>query len=230
MRRRMGWFLAAVALLTASGCTSSGHKADGPAVSFEARPLVMPGQHVTTPRADPFGSLRPPPDETAFAKLDHAQQADLANALRAVDCVHPPHLANSRDRIACDADSDAFLVGAPLFTARDVKKADTAPPSASVPAWRILLTLTSAAAKTMYDWTFDHHVASQTGAFNDVQMSATPPCGPTMATRCSYFTAYITDNRVVTLPVSFAAVGNVVVIFGDFGKAFAVALAHKLSR
>jgi hypothetical protein len=92
-----------------------------------------------------------------------------------------------------------------------------------------LLSLTSSAADTINRWTSQHHVRVQDGAFNDVQSASTPPCGPIMTTRCSDFTAYISDSVVVTVPVWFAAVEKTVVISGEFNEAFAARLATRLA-
>jgi preprotein translocase subunit SecD len=229
----MGWLAAAVFLVAVSACTSSGGTKTGVEKSgggwFQARPLIMPGQRATTVRSDPFGSLRAPTNEDAYNKLSRAQQAHLANALRGVDCAHPPQLSEGADRVVCDADSDVFLLGAPLFTGNDVTRAKSSPPSAGVAGWQVSLSLTPAAADTMSRWTSRHHVAFSSGAFNDVQLSSEPPCGPTSTTQCSDFTAYISDSVVVTVPVWFAAVENSVVINGDFNEAFATRLAHRLA-
>lgn len=233
MHRRTGRLLAAVALVAVSGCTSSGgtkvpvKKSDRS--WFQARALIMPGQHATTVRSDPFGSLRVPTSEDAYNTLSRAQQADLANALRGVDCAHPPRLSGSVDRVLCDTDSNVFLLGAPLFTGDDVTRARPLPPSASVADWQVSLSLTSAAAAAMHRWTSRHHVASRSGAFNDVQTSSVPPCGPNTTTHCADFTAYVNGSVVVTVPVSFAAVQDSVVIGGGFNGASASGLAHKLA-
>jgi preprotein translocase subunit SecD len=229
----MGRLVAALALVAVSACTSSG--GTKPVVEksggdwFQARPLIMPGQRATTVRSDPFGSLRAPTNEGAYNKLSRAKRADVANALRGVDCAHPPRLSEGADRVLCDTDSDVFLLGAPLFTGDDVTGAKPVPPSASVAGWQVTLTLTSAAGDTMSRWTSRHHVTFQSGAFNDVQVSSKPPCGPATTTPCSDFTAYISDSVVVTVPVWFAAVEDTVVISGDFNEAFATRLAHKLA-
>jgi hypothetical protein len=234
MRIRWGGFVVASAALAVSACTSSGGAKTVDNASgdwFQARPLIMPGQHTTgTARSDPFGSLQVPPTEDAYAKLSPAQQTDLANALHAVDCAHPPQLSDSADRVVCDADSDVYLLGAPLFTAADVANATALPPSASVADWQLSIGLRAAAAARMHQWTTGHHVVVQSGVFTDVQSSSKPPCGATMTTRCSDFTAYISANAVVTVPVSFAVTEHSVVISGVFNGTVATRLAHKLSR
>lgn len=234
MGSRMGRLVAAAAVAVAMpACTSSGGAKGSDEKSgagwFQARPLIMPGQHATTARADPFGSLQVPTSEDAYRKLSRTQRADLANAVHGVSCAHPPHLSETAGRVACDTGADVFLLGAALFTGNDVVRATPMAPSADVEGWRVSLSLTSAAAERMYRWTSGHHVTAQSGAFNDVQTSSTPPCGPTMTTRCSDFTAYISDGVVVSIPVSFAAFGNTVVISGDFSEAFAAELVRKLA-
>jgi hypothetical protein len=232
MPNRVGWLAAAVTVVAASACTSSsGH--NGPAKPprnwFQARPLIMSGQHATAARSDPFRSLRPPTTEDAFENLSRAQQADVVNALRAVDCAHPPQLAGGADLVACDSESDVFLLGAPLFTGDDVTAAKPSPPSGGVAEWQLTLTLASAAADRISRWTSQHHVASQTGEFNDVQTSSEPPCGPDTITQCSDFTAYLTHGVVVTVPVSFGAAGKTITVQGPFTEASATGLAGKLA-
>src|SRR5690349_16792329 len=134
MRFRTGWLVAAAAAFAVAACTSSGGgKTDG--TWFEARPLIMPGQHATAVRADPFGSLRVPTTEYVYHRLPRRQQAQLANALRSVDCAHPPRLKGSVDRVVCDSDSDVLLLGAPIFTGNDVTHAEPLPPSDTVAGW-----------------------------------------------------------------------------------------------
>jgi hypothetical protein len=217
-----------VSACTSSGGTKTAVKKSGGAW-FQARPLIMPGQRATTVRSDPFGALRVPTTEQAYNGLSRADRADLANALRGVDCAHPPQLAAPADRVLCDADSDVFLLGPALFTGDDVTKAKPIPPSASVAGWQVSLSLGPAAAEKMGRWTLRHHVASQIGAFNDVQTSPRPPCSATTFTQCSDFTAYVSGSVVVTVPVSFAAAGNPVVISGEFNEVAATRLAVKLT-
>jgi hypothetical protein len=234
VRARTAWSVAAIVLLVVAGCTSSGgsdnavEKKSG-AGWFQARPLILPGQHAAAARPDAFASLHVPTTEDAYNTLGRGQQAELVSALRAVDCAHPPQLSGSDDRVLCDAESDAFLLGPPLFTGNDVTRAKPSPPSASVADWQVSLSLTSDAGATMYHWTSRHHVTVQSGAFNDVQTSSKPPCGPTTTTPCSAFTAYISENVVRTVPVSFAAVGKTVVISGPFDEVFATGLAQRLT-
>jgi hypothetical protein len=233
MRLRVSWLVVALALAAASGCTSSGGTKASVAKSgldwFQARPLIMSGQRAATVRSDPFGSLRAPTNEAAYNKLSRAQQAELARALRRVDCAHPPQLPGSADRVVCDGQSDVFLLGAPLFTGNDVTRAKPFPPSASIADWRVSLALTPTAADTMGRWTSRHHVIARSGAFNDVQVSSQPPCGPTTTTPCSAFTAYVSHSVVETVPVSFAGVKSTVVIIAGLSEATAVGLAHKLT-
>ena len=232
MRCWVRLFVAALIALTACACTSSGGGGGGEKSGhewFQARPLIMPGQRATAVRADPFGSLHVPTTEFGYDRLRPAQQAALAAALRGVDCAHLPHLSTSADRVVCDAESDVFLLGAPLFTGNDVERAKSLAPSGGVTGWQVSLSLTSTAAGKMFRWTSRHHVLSQTGAFNDVQSSARPPCGLAMITQCSDFTAYVSQDLVVTVPVWFAPVQNTVVIAGQFSQAYAARLAHELA-
>lgn len=235
MRYRMRRLVAVAVVFTVAACTSSG--GGKPSVEktgggwFQARPLIMPAQRVTAVRPDPFASLHVPTSEDAYNKLSRAQRADLASALRGVDCAHPPHLAVTADRVVCDADSDVFLLGAALFTGNEVTRAKPLAPSASVASWQVSFMLTPDAAHKIHQWTSKHHLLVQSGAFNDVQRTAKsrPPCGPTTPTPCSYFTAYVSDSVVVTVPVWFAPVENTIEINGEFHKAFATRLAHRLA-
>ena len=229
MRLRAGWLVSAASALALSACSSSGGgatKTDGS--WFQARPLIMPGQPATAVRADPFGSLRVPTTEYGYYRLSRLQQAQLASALRGVDCAHPPRLPGSADRVVCDTDSDVLLLGAPIFTGNDVTRAEALPPSETVAGWRISLSLTESATNKMYRWTSRYHVLRQTGVFTDVQMSSKPPCSLAMFTQCSDFTAYLSNGVVVSVPVTFSAV-RTVVVDGDFNEKLATRLAHKLA-
>ena len=211
-----------------SACSSSGGGRTGGGW-FEARPLIMPGQPVTAVRADPFRSLRVPRTEVGYASLRRAERTALKSALRSVDCAHPPRLPGHDVRVVCDAHSEAFLLGAPLFTGDDVTQAMTIAPNGSVVGWQLSLTLTSAAADSVSQWTSQHHVLSPTGEFNDVQTSSTPPCGFTTTIECADFTAYISDKTVLTVPVTFAQVNRTIVINGDLDEALVTRLAHRLA-
>lgn len=230
MRFQIGRRVAIAAALAVSACTSSGggKTAKTGGGWFQARPLIMPAQPAKAVHSGPFES-HVPTTEAAYNRLSRTQRADLVTALRGVACAHPPHLSQSADRIVCDAAAEVFLLGAPLFTADDVTGAQPIPPSTNVAGWQVSLSLNPAAADKLYQWTLGHHVTAQSGAFNDVQTSAEPPCGPTTTTLCSNFTAYISDGVVVTVPVSFAPVEKNVVISGEFDEAFARQLAHKLA-
>jgi hypothetical protein len=229
MHVRAGWLILAAAALALSACTSSdsGRKTGG--TWFQPRPLIMPGQHATAVRADPFRSLRVPATESGYYRLSRREQAQLADSLRAVDCAHPPRLAGTADRVVCDTDSDVLLLGAPIFTGNDVTRAEPLPPSETVAGWRLSLSLTGTAADTMYRWTSRYHVMRQTGVFTDVQMSSKPPCGLAMLTQCSDFTAYLSNGVVVSVPVTFSAV-RTVVVDGDFNEKLVTRLAHKIAR
>ena len=115
MHVRAGWLILAAAALALSACTSSGSGRKTGGNWFQARPLIMPGQHATAVQADPFGSLRVPATEYGYYRLSRREQAQLADALRAVDCAHPPRLAGTVDRVVCDTDSDVLLLGAPYL-------------------------------------------------------------------------------------------------------------------
>jgi hypothetical protein len=228
MRFRAGWLFVASAVLAVSACSSSGGgKTDG--YWFQARPLIMPGQHATAVRADPFGSLRIPATESAYYRLSRRQQAQLASALRGVDCAHPPRLAGNVDRIVCDADSDVLLLGAPIFTGNDVTHAEPVAPSETVADWQLLVSLTDTAADKVYRWTTRYHSLQQTGVFNDVQTSSELPCSLAMITQCSDFIAYVSDDLAVSVPVTFTAV-RTVVIDGIPNERLAARLANRLAN
>lgn len=229
MRSRMRWLAVAGVALVVSACTSSGGNGEKSGHDwFQARPLIMPGQRATTVHANPFGSLRVPTSEYAYYSLKPAQKAELAAALRGVDCAHPPHLAGTADRVACDADSDVFLLGPALFSGNDVQHAKSLEPSGGVAGWQVSMSLTSTAAQTMHRWTSRHHVLSKVGVFNDVQTSPRPPCSLDMMTQCADFTAYISRNVVVTVPVWSAPATDTIVIDGVFSERFATRLALEL--
>jgi hypothetical protein len=226
----MRWLAVAAIVLVAAACTSSGGNGEKTGHDwFQARPLIMPGLRTTTVHADPFGSLRVPTSEYTYYSLTPAQKADLAAALRAVDCAHPPHLTGSPDRIVCDTDSDAYLLGAPLFTGNDVTDAKPLEPSGGVVGWQVSMSLTSAASQSMHRWTSRHHVASEVGEFNDVQTSPRPPCSLDMITQCADFVAFLDRNMVVTIPVWSAPVTKMVVINGVFSERYATRLAGALA-
>jgi hypothetical protein len=224
--------VAVFAVFVSAACTSSGGAGPDQRTGggwFQARPLIMPGQHTTTAHSESFGSLRVPTSEASYSRLSRAQRAALTNALRSVDCARPPTIPGSADRVVCDADRDAFLLGAPLFTGNDVTKADTIAPSASVQGWEVSFSLTPTAANKLYRWTSQHHSEVQSGVFNDVQTSSKPPCGVFRLVPCAAFAAYISNGLVVTVQVWFAAAGYRLVIQGAFHKAFAVRLSQRLN-
>jgi hypothetical protein len=228
MRLRTLWLVAAVGAMTLAGCTSSGDGGKTDGGWFQARPLIMPGQHATAARADPFGSLRVPTSEYNYYRLSPQQKAKLASALRGVDCAHPPVLPGTLDRVVCDSDSDVLLLGAPIFTGNDVTHAEPLPPSETVAGWKLSLSLIKAAADKMYRWTSRHNTGHQSGVFNDVQTSAKPPCSLDMITECSDFTAYVSGDTVVSVPVTSSAVQSLVVVDG-FNEKLATRLAHKIA-
>jgi hypothetical protein len=220
--------VAAASALALAGCSSSGDNRPD-AGWFQVRPMIMPGQHSTHPQADPFGSLHVPATENGDTALRPTQQAALRAALRRVDCTHLPSLTGSSARVVCDAQSDVFLLGAPLYNGNDVKKAMSLPPSGGNAQWSVGLSLEPAAADRLSRWTSRYHVLSTSGAFNDVQTSAKPPCGATTRTLCSDFLAYVSHDRVVTVPVTFAEVHSVVTVLGAFNEASAERLAHQIT-
>jgi hypothetical protein len=228
MRARTGRLLVVAAALLVSACTSSGGKKSD-AGSFEARPVIMPALHVTHVRPDPFGSLHVPADENAYSALSRSRQAALADALRSVDCAHPPTLSGIAVRVVCDQQSYAYLLGAPLFTAHDVKSAIPIAPGDVFVQWRIALSLNSAGGDSMWNWTSQHHTNFPDGEYTVTQMSSKPPCGATVKTPCSDFLAYIDDGVVVTVPVTSDPFRTSVLVSGEFTKASAARLAHKLS-
>jgi hypothetical protein len=224
----VGAVVAAAAAVAICACTSSGGGNSGDR-SFQARPLIMPGQQTTQVRADPFAKIHVPANEAAYNELSRSQRVHLAEALRGVDCAHPPTLSGTADRVVCDAESDVFQLGAPIFTGGDVEHAAPVPPTASSPQWSVQLTLASAAADKIYRWTSRYHVQSAVGAYNDVQTSSRAPCGASTFTPCSDFLAYISDDVVLTVPVTFAPSQGTVLVGGEFTKASATQLARKIA-
>lgn len=227
MRLRVGPLVATVAALAVSSCTSSGGKSG--AGWFEVRPLIMPGQHATQVHTDPFGSLHVPPTETAYTALSPQQRAALQAALRGVDCAHPPTIPGRSVRVVCDDASDVFLLGAPIFTGNDVTKATPLPASDIDPQWSVLLSLGPSAADRLNRWTSRHHVEVASGEFNDVQTSSRPPCGGFARTQCSDFLAYISHDRVLTVPVTLAPVQSEVTVLGNFNESSASRLAREIA-
>jgi len=211
-----------------SACSSSGGQHTGSG-SFEVRPLIIPGLHTTNPRPNPFGSLHVPATEEIYALSTRRQQAALNAALRSVDCAHPPTLSGSADRVLCDKQSDAFLLGAPIFTGHDVTKAVPIPPNDSTAQWGVQLTLTSTGNDKLNQWTTKHHSVAQSGEFNDIQTSPKPPCGLRLPTSCSAFLAYISNDTVVTVPVTFAPTISVVTVQGAFNEASATRFANEIA-
>ena len=230
MRSWMRWLAVAAIALVAAACTSSGGNGEKSGHDwFQARALIMPGERTTAVHPNPFGSLRVPTSEYAYYSLKPAEKADLAAALRGVDCAHPPRLTGSPDRLACDTESDAYLLGAPLFTGNDVTDAKPLEPSGGVVGWQVSMSLTPDASQSMHRWTSRHHVASEVGVYNDVQTSPRPPCSLDMITQCADFIAFLNHNTVVTIPVWSAPVAKMVVIDGVFSERFATRLAGALA-
>ncbi len=230
MRSRMRWLAVVAIALVVSACTSSGGSGEKSGHGwFEARPLIMPGRHTAPGHGNPFASLRVPASEYAFYSLRPEQQAALVSALRAVDCAHPPRLAGSADKVVCDADSDAYLLGPALFTGNDVKDAQSLAPSGGVVGWQVSMSLTASATASMHRWTSRHHVISAVGEYNDIQTSRRPPCSLDMKTQCADFVAFINRNLVVTIPVWSTPTTDMIEIDGVFSEAFATRLARELA-
>jgi hypothetical protein len=129
----------------------------------------------------------------------------------------------------CDSDSDVLPFGPPIFTGNDVTQAEPLPPSDTVAGWQLSLTLAESSANKMYRWTTRYHTMRETGVFTDVQTSVKPPCSLAMPTQCSDFTAYVDNDMVVSVPVTFSAVHSVV-IDGSFNENLATQLAHKIAN
>ena len=227
MRLRVILLVMAAGVAALCACSSSGgHTGSG---SFEVRPLIMPGVHTTHPQPNPFGSLHVPASEEAYAALNRGQQAALRAALRGVDCAHLPTMSGTDVRVLCDKQSDAFLLGAAIFTGHDVTKATIIPPNDSTAQWGVQLVLTPTGNDKLNQWTTRYHSRAQSGEFNDVQRGAKVPCGPQLPTACSDFLAYITDGTVVTVPVTFAPTISVVSVSGAFNEASATRFANDIA-
>jgi hypothetical protein len=224
----MGGIVVAAAALALTACTSSGDGKNS-GLSFEARPVIMPALHATGVRPDAFGSLHVPADEDAYRTLSLSQRAALAEALRGVDCAHPPNLSGTAVRVVCDKDSYVYLLGAPLFSAPDVSGAIPIEPGDVYTQWRISLSLKSAGADKMWNWTSQHHTDFPDGMYTVTQTSSKPPCGPAAKTPCSDFVAYVSNGVVVTVPVTSDPFRSSVLVSGDFNKASATRLAAKLT-
>lgn len=224
MHLRVGPVVVAVAALVVAGCSSS----SGSHGSLEVRPVIMPAQHTTQARPNPFASLRVPTSEAAYERLSRAQQAALAAALRSVNCAHPPTLAGDT-RVVCSHESYAYLVGAPIFTADDVTKATPIPPDDTTPQWSIDLLLGSGGADRAYAWTSRHQMPGQTGVFAVEQRSSKAPCGLFTRTPCSDFLAFISDDVVVAVPPTFNSVSRTVLVRGAFDERSATRLAHQIA-
>jgi hypothetical protein len=226
MRLRWTPVVAVVSAVVVSGCSSGGKSS----ASLEVRPVIMPAQHVTHVRSDPFAALHVPADENAFDSLSRSQQAALAEALRGVDCAHPPALSGSPDRVVCSRDSFAYLVGAPLFTAANVTHAAPIAPDRDVSyQWEIALTLDSAGADKAYQWTTQYHLDDPVGEFGAEQTSKKVPCGAAAGFPCSDFLAYISDGVVVTVPPTFDPVQTADLVTGDFNEVSAARLAREIA-
>jgi preprotein translocase subunit SecD len=191
----------------------------------------MPAQHVTAARPDPFAALHVPADEDAYSRLTPAQQTQLVNALRGVDCAHPPVLPKTDLRVVCDAYSYAYLLGPTIFTGHDVRSATPIAPTVNgvTPQWRIALSLSTSGGDRMWDWTSQHHTDFPDGVYTVTQESAKVPCGETVKTPCADFLAYVSDDLVVSVPVISDPFRTAVLLSGDFTKASATRLAHKMA-
>jgi preprotein translocase subunit SecD len=134
--------------------------------------------------------------------------------------------------VVCDSDSYAYLLGAPIFSGSDVKRATPIAPTADgvTTQWRIALSISSAAGERMWDWTSQHHSQFLSGMFGVTQTSSTPPCGTTVRTACADFLAYVNDGAVVTVPVTYDPFRTAIIVSGDFDKASATRLAAAMAR
>ena len=190
----------------------------------------MPAQHATGAQANAFDSLHVPADEDTYSRLSRSQQAKLADALRGVDCAHPPALSDTNAVVVCDAQSFAYLVGAPIVTGSNVTAAAPIAPTFNgvTDQWRIALSLDSAGGDKMWEWTSQHHTDFPDGEYGVTQTSSKLPCGLTTHAPCSDYLAYISDGLVVTVPVTFDPFRTAVIVSGDFNKASATRLAHKI--
>jgi hypothetical protein len=227
MRLGVGLVAAATAALSVSACSSS-H--DGSAGSLEVRAVIMPAQHAAHVRPNPFGSLHVPASEDAYRTLSRSRQSRLAEALRGVDCAHPPQLSGTAARVVCSADHWVYLVGAPIFTGDDVTSATPLAPSPDNSyQWKIQLFLDSSGADKIYAWTSRHQIESPIGEFGAEQTKRKPPCGASARTPCSDFLAYIVNGKVVAVPPTFDTFRSAVLVTGAFTEASANRLAHKIA-
>jgi hypothetical protein len=225
----MGAVIVAAVAATAGVCTSC--SGGGRSGSLEVRPVIMPAQKTTAVRADSFGSLHVPATEDAYSNLSRSRRAMLAEALRGVDCAHPPTLSGTAVRVVCDAQSYAYLLGAPIFTAGNVTGAAPIAPTYNgvTSQWRLALSLDSTGGDRMWEWTSAHHTEFPDGMFTVTQTSAKPPCGVTVRSACSDFLAYVSDGVVATVDVTFDPFRTAVVVDGAFNKASATRLAHRIT-
>jgi hypothetical protein len=231
MRLRTGSVIAAAIAVAAALCTSCSDSGGSSASSFEVRPVIMPAQHVTHARANPFGSLHVPVDENAYSALSPSQQTALVQALKAVDCKHPPDLSKSDVRVVCDTYSYAYLLGARIVSGHDVEAATPVAPTVNgvTVQYRIALSLKTGGGEKMWDWTSQHHTDFPDGVYTVTQTSSKPPCGENVKTPCSDFLAYVSDDVVVTVPPTSDPFRTAVLVSGDFNKASATRLAHKMA-
>lgn len=230
MRLLSGPVFAVVAALAVAACSSSGGGTKTKSGSLEVRPVIMPAEHATNGGANPFASLHVPATEAGYSSLSPTQRTALLNALRHVDCAHPPAFANSSVRVACGSGSYAYLLGAPLFTADNVTSAVPQAPDPNVSfQWNIQLMLDSTGADRVYRWTSEHHAGDPDGEFGAEQSTAKPPCGPGALTPCSDFLAYISNGVVVSVPPTFIPFRSAVTLSGAFNRESATKLAHKIT-
>jgi preprotein translocase subunit SecD len=207
--------------------------------TFEARPLIAPGQPAHGAGADPFAALhtrdpalRVPSTEDEYAELSATQQQEVTAALGQVDCTRPPVLSGTSARVVCERQSGtgsvAYLAGAPILVSSDVRSATALAPSSSSPTWTVQVVLTSRGADKWHQWTAAHNAGPGTGSVTPVQQTATPPC-TTAAVPCADFVAFVVGGRAVSVPLTQAALGKVTQISGSFDRASATTLAHQIA-
>jgi hypothetical protein len=241
--RRLAPVLAAVAVvavgagvLMAQHRSGGGGRATGVAIgaSFEARPLLMPAQRVSAAQPDPFAGITfpLPSTEDGYSRLTMNEQKQLADAVRSVDCAHPPQLSDSPDRVVCDSTgSYASLLGPTIITATDVATAHPQPPSLPGSSqWTVAVALTNLGADTLHAWTSEHHSNNPSALVSPIQTTAAPPCGPIAATSCSDFIGIVIDDDVLSLSITLAPLSTALQIAGNFSQTTATQIAEDITH